>query len=116
MAGLLLLRTRRVIEKPVIVTEARAGVSPGDLALLVPGATEAAEEMKVEPQDETASAEPSGRMRRWRVGDLVDGIYVARSVGSGGVASRTFFEVMDAEVRQVFGNDRRQAEQELRRR
>ncbi len=63
-----------MIEWPVIVTEARAGVSPGDLALLVAGATQAAEEVKVEPQDETASPEPGGRMRCWRVGDLLVGV------------------------------------------
>ena len=96
-----------MIEKPVIVTEARAGVSQGDLALLMPGATEAAEEMKVEPQDGAGSPEPGGRMRRWRVGDLLDGVYVARSIGSGGVASMTFFEVVEAQVGRVFGNDRR---------
>ncbi len=105
-----------MIEKPVIVTEARAGVSPGDLALLVPTVGSGVDEMKIEPRDETASLEPGGRMRRWRVGDLLDGVYVARSLGSGGVASTTFSEVVDAEVRRIFGNDRRKAERELRRR
>ena len=55
-------------------------------------------------------------MRRWLVGDLLDGVYVARSIRSAGLASTTFFEVVDAEVRQVFGNDRRKAERVLRRR
>ena len=116
VAGLLLLRTVRTIEKPVIVAEARAGVSPGDLALLVPPVGSGGDEMKIEPNDDAGSLEPGGRMRRWRVGDLLDGVYVARSVGSGGVASTTFFEVVEAEVRRVFGKDRRKAERALRRR
>ena len=116
MAGLLLLRTVRVIERPVIVTEARAGVSRGDLALLVPGAGGAAAEIKVEPQRETTSPDPGGILRRWRIRDLLDGVYVARSLGSGGIASTTYFEVEDANVRRVIGKDRQEAERELRRR
>ena len=116
MAGLLLLRTVRTIEKPVIVAEARAGVSPGDLALLVPTVGSGVGEIKIEPDDEAGSLEPGGLMRRWLVGDLLDGVYVARSIRSAGLASTTFFEVVDAEVRQVFGSDRRKAERVLRRR
>ncbi len=115
MSGLLLTRTVRHIDEPaIVVTEARAGVSTGDLHRLARTGRRVAE-IAIEPGEETAAPEGGGRLLRWDVDDLDDGVYVAHSVGSDALDQTTYFEVVGGEVRRDFGNDRRRAERELRR-
>ena len=115
MVGLLLTRTRREIEHPVIVTEELPLVSTGDLSLLVAD-DDGIRKRAVEPMQEATS--PMGTVsswRRWLVRDLEDGVYVADSIGTGTLPTSTYFAVAGGEVRHIFGSDRGRAERELRR-
>ena len=115
MSGLLLARTVRHIDEPAIVTEARSGVSEGDLHRLAITGRRVAQ-IAVESSSETAAPEGGGRRRRWDAHELEDGVYVARSVGANALEEITYFEIVGGEVRRHFGHDRRRAERELRRR
>ncbi len=119
MSGLLLARTVRHIDEPAIVTEARSGVSEGDLHRLALAGRrvvgQRVTEIAIEPGEETAAPEGGGRLRRWDARELEDGVYMAHSVGRDAVDQITYFEIIGGEVRRDFGHDRRRAARELRR-
>ena len=71
--------------------------------------------LPMESHDETAMPDEGGRMLRYRIEDLEDGIYAAESVGPAEAVRTTYFEVTEAAVRRIFESERR-ATQELRRR
>lgn len=112
--GLNLVRTEQRIAAPHITTEYRAGVSTGALSLLVLSG-DGLRRLPMESNDETAMPDEGGRMLRYRIDDLEDGIYAADSVGPADALRTTYFEVTEAAVRRVFESERR-ATQELRRR
>lgn len=112
--GLHLVRTEQRVAAPHITTEYRAGVSTGALSLLVPG-PDGARRVPMESHDETAMPDEGGRMLRYRIEDLEDGIYAAESVGPAETVRTTYFEIAEAAVRRIFESERR-ATQELRRR
>jgi len=112
--GLNLVRTEQRIAAPHVTTEYRAGVSTGGLSLLVLDG-DGLRRLPMESHDETAMPDEGGRMLRYRIEDLEDGIYAAESVGPAEAARTTYFEVTEAAVRRIFESERR-ATQELRRR
>jgi hypothetical protein len=112
--GLNLVRTEQRIAAPHVTTEYRAGVSTGALALLVLSG-DGLRRLPMESHDETAMPDEGGRMLRYRIEDLEDGIYAAESVGPAEAVRTTYFEVTEAAVRRIFESERR-ATQELRRR
>ena len=115
MSGLNLARAEERIEAPLVVTEARPGVSDGQLARLVPSAR-GVRFQRIESLDEQAALEPGGRWLRHGVGELTDGVYRASSVGRSGEPTTTYFTIASGEVRRIFGDDRKRAEREVRRR
>jgi len=70
-------------------------------------------EEPVESSDEAAMPDEGGRMLRYPLDHLGDGLYVADSVGPANTLRRTYFEVADGRVGRLFG-DRRRALRELR--
>ncbi|MFA7296321.1 MAG: pyridoxamine 5'-phosphate oxidase family protein [Dehalococcoidia bacterium] len=112
--GLNLVRTEQRIAAPHVITEYRAGVSTGALALLVLSG-DGLRRLAMESHDETAMPDEGGRMLRYRIEDLEDGIYAAESVGPADAVRTTYLEVTEAAVRRIFESERR-ATQELRRR
>jgi PPOX class probable F420-dependent enzyme len=112
--GLNLVRGEQRTPAPHIITEYRAGVSTGSLALLVP-TDDGVRRRAMESYDETAMPDEGGRMLRYRIEDLEDGLYAAESVGTVETVRTTYFEITEAVVRRIFESERR-ALQELRRR
>jgi PPOX class probable F420-dependent enzyme len=112
--GLNLVRAEQRTPAPHIITEYRAGVSTGALSLLVP-TDDGVRRRAMESYDETAMPDEGGRMLRYRIEDLEDGLYAAESVGTADAVRTTYFEVTAATVRRIFESERR-ALQELRRR
>lgn len=113
LLGLHLVRTVERIPAPHVTTEHRTGVSSGGLSRLRPVADGAAE-TPVESQDEVATPDEGGRMLRYPLASLEDGIYVAESVGAANAVRHVYFEVFGARVTRLF-DDRRRALRELRR-
>ncbi|MFN8584495.1 MAG: hypothetical protein U0446_12600 [Dehalococcoidia bacterium] len=111
-AGLQLVRTVERIAAPHITTEHRTGVSSGGVARLRRAGDDMVEE-PVESFDEAAMPDEGGRMLRYPLDHLDDGLYVADSVGPANTLRRTFFEVIDGRVGRLF-DDRRRALRELR--
>lgn len=111
-AGLQLVRTVERIAAPHVTTEHRTGVSSGAVARLRRAGDEMVEE-PVESFDEAAMPDEGGRMLRYPLDHLDDGLYVADSVGPANTLRRTFFEVIDGRVGRLF-DDRRRALRELR--
>lgn len=111
-AGLQLVRTVERIAAPHVTTEHRTGVSSGVLARLRRAGDDMVEE-PVESFDEAAMPDEGGRMLRYPLDHLDDGLYVADSVGPANTLRRTFFEVVDGSVGRLF-DDRRRALRELR--
>ena len=112
-AGLHLVRTVERIPAPHVTTEHRAGVSSGGVRRLCLTAGGVLEE-PVESHDEAAMPDEGGRMLRYLLAELEDGVYLAESVGAADAARQTYFEVLGARVTRVFG-DKRRAIRELRR-
>lgn len=112
--GLNLVRAEQRIAAPHIITEYRAGVSTGGLWLLVPTDHDV-RRRPMESYDETAMPDEGGRMLRYRIEDLEDGLYAAESVGQAEAVHTSYFEVTSAAVRRIFESERR-ALQELKRR
>ena len=113
-AGLNLVRTMQRIPASHVTTEYRAGLSTGMLMRLR-YAPEGARRSPTESQDEAAMPDEGGRMLRFNLADLEDGIYAAESIGAANIARTTYFEVEGGRVGRVFDGERR-ALQELRRR
>lgn len=112
--GLNLVRGEQRTPAPHIITEYRAGLSTGALSLLIP-TDDGMRRRAMESHDETAMPDEGGRMLRYRIDDLEDGLYAAESVGTAEAVHTTYFEVTEATVRRIFESERR-ALQELRRR
>lgn len=113
-AGLNLVRTMQRITASHVATEYRAGLSTGLLTRLR-YTQSGARGTPMESQDEAAMPDEGGRMLRFSLLDLDDGIYAAESVGAANAARTTYFEVEGGRVGRVFDGERR-AVQELRRR
>ncbi|MEZ4554414.1 MAG: pyridoxamine 5'-phosphate oxidase family protein [Dehalococcoidia bacterium] len=111
-AGLQLVRTVERISAPHVTTEHRAGVSSGAIARLRRAGDDMVEE-PIESFDEAAMPDEGGRMLRYPLDHLDDGLYVADSVGPANTLRRTFFEVVDGRIGRLF-DDRRRALRELR--
>lgn len=111
--GLHLVRTVGRIPAPHVTTEHRIGVSSGAVGRLRLTAGGVIEE-PIESHDEAATPDGGGRMLRYPLANLEDGIYVAESVGAANAARRTYFEVRGARVTRLF-EDMRRATRELRR-
>lgn len=111
--GLHLVRTVERIAAAHVTTEHRAGLSSGAVSRLRLSGADAREE-PVESEDEAAMPDEGGRMLRYSLAALDDGIYVAESVGPANTLRQTYFEVFEARVTRVF-DDRRRAVRELRR-
>ena len=112
--GLNLVRTVDRITAAHVITEHRAGLATGQLARLRQGPG-GVQRVAMESQDETAAPDGGGRLLRYPLADLEDGVYAAESVGAAGAARVTYFEVWGGSVRRIFERER-QALQELRRR
>ena len=116
MSGLNLVRGVERIDVPHVTTEYRAGVSAGVVSRMRGEAEASAPSYEpVESHDETAMPDEGGRVLRYRLQDLEDGVYAAESVGSGGRRQLTYFEVSAARVARIFSGERAAA-RELRRR
>jgi PPOX class probable F420-dependent enzyme len=113
-AGLNLVRTVQRVPAAHITTEFRAGLATGFLARLH-YAPEGARRVLVESEDEAPMPDEGGRMLRYSLDALEDGLYAADSVGPAGSSRTTYFEVAGGAVRRIFDSERR-ALQELRRR
>lgn len=113
-AGLNLVRTTQRIAASHVTTEYRAGLSTGLLTRLR-YTQSGARHTPMESQDEAPMPDEGGRMLRFSLADLDDGIYAAESMGAATAAHTTYFEVVDGRVGRVFDGERR-AVQELRRR
>jgi hypothetical protein len=111
--GLHLVRTVERIAAAHITTEHRAGVCSGAVSRLRL-TSDGAVEQPVESHDETGMPDEGGRMLRYPLADLEEGIYVAESVGPGNTPRQTYFEVFGGRVTRLF-DDRRRATRELRR-
>jgi PPOX class probable F420-dependent enzyme len=111
--GLHLVRTVERISPAHVTTEHRAGLSSGGLSRLRANGDGALEE-PVESHDEAAMPDEGGRMLRYLLAELDDGLYVAESMGAGTTLSHTYFEVVGGRVARLF-DDRRRALRELRR-
>lgn len=111
--GLHLVRTVERIPAAHVTTEHRAGVSSGGVSRLRLTLDGAVEE-PVESQDETGMPDEGGRMLRYPLSELEDGMYVAESVGPANTQRHTYFEVLGARVTRLF-DDKRRAVRELRR-
>ncbi len=114
IAGLNLVRTVQRIAAPHITTEYRSGISTGLLTRVYPSGN-GVRHVPIESQDEVATPDEGGRMLRYRLDDLDDGIYTAESMGGSGASETTYFEVLSNVVARVFDGERR-ALLELRRR
>lgn len=112
--GLNLVRAVDRIDAAHVTTEYRAGLATGQVTRLLPSGSGIAH-IVCEPQDETAMPDEGGRMLRYSLADLEDGVYMADSVGPSATSRVTYFEVTGGSVRRVFDGERR-ALQELRRR
>jgi PPOX class probable F420-dependent enzyme len=104
--GLNLVRQRARIAAAHVATEYRAGIASGRLARLHAG-TAGAERVRVEPDDEAATPDEGGRMLRYALATLADGVYVAESTGPANIAATTFFEVAGGVVTRLFESERR---------
>lgn len=112
--GLNLVRAVERIPAGHVTTEYRAGLATGQVTRLLPSGAGVAR-LPVEAQDEAAMPDEGGRMLRYALADLDDGVYAADSVGPSATSRTTYFEVTGGSVRRVFDSERR-ALQELRRR
>ena len=113
VVGLHLVRTVERTPAAHVTTEHRAGVSSGLVSRLRLGA-DGMIEQPVESHDEAGMPDEGGRILRYPLAALEDGLYVAESVGNANRVRRTYFEVLGARVTRVF-DDPRRAARELRR-
>ena len=113
MSGLNLVRGVERTDSPHVTTEYRAGLSTGAVSRLRHGAA-GLERVALESHDEAPMPDEGGRMLRYRIADLEDGVYAAESVGAGGRLQVSYFEITAARIGRVFAGERKAA-QELRR-
>lgn len=108
--GLNLVRQVVRIAGAHVATEFRAGVASGHLARLHSSAQRgaaSAQRVAVEPDDEVPTADEGGRMLRYALDGLADGVYVAESTGPANAVTVTYFELAGGSVGRLFPNERR---------
>jgi hypothetical protein len=114
MSGLNLAGGERRIDTPRVITEARAGVSSGELVKIV-ASKQGSRAVAMESSDEQAALDGGGRWIGYELSELESGVYRASSVDADSKHSTTYFEIEEGEVRRIFGDDERLAQRHARR-